>query len=162
MKKITIARSCRRLYAALFCAALSTSLQAADVPTDTAQIREVMMKTWDKPEERLHVNPVSIAGDYALASWQQGERGGRAVLARQGHHWAVTVCGGEGIMDPKLLSKTGMGLASAQKLIRDLRSQEAKLDPAARKKFASFTGWVQIDPAAAHATHATHSAHPAH
>jgi hypothetical protein len=157
MKQQTTFRSVSKsLYAALISISLSTGVWAATVQTDAEQIREVLMKTWDKPEARLQVNPVSISGDYALASWQQGERGGRAVLARRGHHWTVTVCGGEGIMDPKLLSKTGMELANAQKLVRDLRAQEATLDQAARKRFASFSGWVPIDSQGAHPAHPAH------
>ena len=115
-----------------------------------------MLKTWDKPEERLNVAPIVRAGQYGLASWTQGPRGGRAVLEKQHDKWAVIVCGGDGILDASALTQTGMPAATAQQLVKALKAEEQKLDAKLRAQFASFQGWVKVEPQVHHAPHGKH------
>lgn len=131
----------------------STSGKASD---DAEGIRTVMLHTWDKPEERLKVAPVVHAGQFGLASWTQGPRGGRAVLEKQHGKWSVIVCGGDGILDASALTQTGMPNAIAQKLVKALKAEEQKLDAATRKQFASFQGWVKVGSQGDHAAHGKH------
>lgn len=124
--------------------------------SDADAIRAAMMHTWDKPEERLNVTPVVHAGNYGLASWTQGPRGGRAVLEKHHGKWSVIVCGGDGILDASALTATGMSAATAQQLVKALKAEEQKLDGKLRAQFASFQGWVKVGPQGHHAPHGKH------
>lgn len=62
------------------------ALPAAAISTEQADIRKLLMATFDKPEARLQIEPIVV----------QGERGGRALLPRHGKTWQITVCGGDG------------------------------------------------------------------
>lgn len=44
------------------------------------QITMVMKQLFEKPDAPLSVVPISVDGDYAVAGWIQGGRGGRAFL----------------------------------------------------------------------------------
>ena len=123
--------------------------------TDQAQIHHVMMAAFDKPAEPLKVAPVVVQGDYAVADWVQAGRGGRAVMHKEGGHWTIVVCGGDGLKDAAALALTGMSTASAAALAKALAAAEAKLDPAVLQQFAMFDGVVK-----AGANHGAH-AHPA-
>jgi hypothetical protein len=149
----------RRLAAAYLALALlpgqalgQTSGQATDSP-DQAQVRQVLMHSFDKPEARLQVEPIVVRGDFALAGWTQGERGGRAMLKRHGNAWQVHVCGGDGLKDPKVLQDAGLAARDASALAQALISQEAKLPAAVRAKFSSFNGLMRMD---AHGQHPPH------
>lgn len=151
--------------AALIVALLSpVAVHAAD---DAQAIRHVMMKTWDKPEARLQVAPVVLRGAHAVAGWTQGERGGRALMARNGDgSWRVVLCAGDGIRHAPALQDAGLNAADAQALARDLAAAEAKLPAAQRAKFATFDGIVRMDahgqhPPASDAAqgHGQHKAH---
>jgi hypothetical protein len=149
--------------AALIVALLApVAVHAAD---DTQAIRHVMMKTWDKPESRLQVEPIVLRGAHAVAGWTQGERGGRALMARNGDgSWRVVLCAGDGIRNAPALQDAGLSAADAQALARDLAAAEAKLPAAHRSKFATFDGIVRMDahgqhPPASDAAHGQHTAH---
>lgn len=149
--------------AALIVALLApVAVHAAD---DTQAIRHVMMKTWDKPESRLQVEPIVLRGAHAVAGWTQGERGGRALMARNGDgSWRVVLCAGDGIRHAPALQDAGLSAADAQALAQDLAVAEAKLPAAQRAKFATFDGIVRMDahgqhPPAGDAAHGQHKAH---
>lgn len=109
-----------------------------EISMDEIAIRQLMLETWDKPEARLIIEPVVVEGDYALASWVQGERGGRAILARRDGNWQVIVCTGDGAKDPANVQQTGMPADVAHRLVRDLVMAEEKLPAAQRKQFSLF------------------------
>lgn len=149
--------------AALIAALLAPmTVHAAD---DTQAIRHVMMKTWDKPEARLKVEPIVLRGAHAVAGWTQGERGGRALMARNGDgSWRVVLCAGDGIRHAPALQDAGLSAADAQALARDLAAAEAKLPAAQRARFATFDGIVRMDahgqhPPAGDTAHGQHKAH---
>jgi hypothetical protein len=45
---------------------------------DEVAVRDTLMRLFDKPDSRLIVEPIAVAGNAALAGWVQGEIGGRA------------------------------------------------------------------------------------
>jgi hypothetical protein len=61
---------------------VSTAAGAQD-HTAEATIKALMAAQFDRPEQRLMVNPVVVEGDHAIAGWVQGDMGGRALLRRQ-------------------------------------------------------------------------------
>ncbi|MFM2059580.1 MAG: hypothetical protein RLY71_3965 [Pseudomonadota bacterium] len=159
----------RRLFslAALLGTIWCTSLPAAaDVAADQTAVRAVLMQTWDQPQARLRADPVVVRGNHAIADWMQGERGGRALLARTANgQWIVTLCAGDGLKDPALLHDAGIPSADVHALLQALAAAEKPLSQAELAQLASFEGLVRMDaqgnhPPAHHTGH--HDTHGQH
>ena len=151
--------------------ACMSSAQAAKVATassalgqaETQAIVHAMKRQFDQPKSPLKVAPVVVAGDWALASWLQGTRGGRALLQKRHSHWVIVVCGGEGLLLSSTLVQTGMAADVAAALAKNLQVAEAQLPAATRQKFASFAGMLRVDGDASHGTaHGMQGAHQKH
>ncbi len=125
-------------------------VKPVDASQEEVAIRQLMLETWDKPESRLIIEPVVVEGDFALASWVQGERGGRAILARRDGKWQVIVCTGDGAKDPANVQQTGMPADVAHRLVRDLVLAEEKLPAAQRKQFSLFGKDMHMEEKAHH------------
>jgi len=143
--------------------ALASSALAADTPNaspDEIGIRTVMLSIWDNPQARLDIAPVVIVEDWAIAGWVQGERGGRALLRRDAHgQWQVSVCGGDGLKDAKVLELTGMSAHTAHALAQQVEHTEASLPAARRALFATFEGMLRMDGAGNHPPEAAAGGH---
>ena len=134
----------RRIARALV-ATLGLGLAAAQAaPADDDAVRQVLMAQFDKPEARLAVAPVAVAGNAAVASWAQGERGGRALLFRHAGQWKIALCAGDALKDAKVLQEAGVAPGPAATLARSLARAEARLTPAQRARFATFDGIVRM------------------
>ena len=154
MNAIALQRACAALGNALGRGSLVLSLALLAVPaqaldassTDEPAIRTAMMKTWDRPESRLQVDPVVTQGSYALAGWVQGERGGRALLRKSAHGWQVHVCGGDGLKDVSALKDAGLDAQTAQTLVTALDTAERGLPAAQVRRFSLFGKNVVVGP----------------
>jgi hypothetical protein len=120
-----------------------------------------MKQQFDRPDAPLTVDPVAVVGSYAVASWTQASKGGRALLQRDKDRWVISVCGGDGLTRADVLQTTGMGADVAQKLAKAVTAAEAKLGADKRKLFASFEGMVKVDAAADQGRHSQHGVHAA-
>lgn len=130
---------------------LTPAVKAAGAPAeDAAAVRQALMAQFDKPEARLEVEPVAVSGDAAVAGWGQGERGGRALLFRQGGHWQIALCAGDALKDAKLMRQAGVKAQDAQVLAKALAAGEARLTPAQRKRLSTFDGLVRMGPGGEH------------
>jgi periplasmic copper chaperone A len=125
--------------------------------TDADQITAVMKKQFDRADAPLVVEPVTVVGDYAVAGWTQTGKGGRALLQKGHHGWAISVCAGDGLTKVDVLKTTGMSGANAEKLAKSVTAAESKLSKDKLKLFASFEGMVKIEASAGHGDHAAHS-----
>lgn len=125
--------------AMLVMAQLSSALAS-----DQDAIRAVMMQTFDKPEERLAVDPVVASGDHAIAGWSQGDMGGRALLRKKGHAWEIVLCAGDDLKKADVLTKVGLPAAAANTLSASLAAAEAKLPPDRLALFSKFEGLVMV------------------
>ncbi len=112
---------------------------------DAAEIRHLMMKTFDKPDAPLTVDPVTVSGTVAVAGWAQGAMGGRALLRRKPDGWALTLCSGDQLKEAKALEHFGLSPDEAAAMAQAVVDAEAKLDPALVAKFSSFDGVVMMD-----------------
>jgi hypothetical protein len=83
---------------------------------DEHQIAAVMKQLFEKPGAPLTVAPVSVEGNYAVAGWSQGGRGGRAFLQKEKDQWAITVCGGSGLTQASEMQLIGMKADAAARL----------------------------------------------
>ena len=101
-----------------------------------------MMATWDKPEARLEVAPISIEGGHAVAGWIQGDRGGRALLRRDAQgQWLVAACGGDGLKDPKMLAMAGLSASAARSLASKVVQAESAMPARAAPCCPCSTAW---------------------
>jgi hypothetical protein len=133
---------------------------AAEPATAESAVRQALMAEFDKPDARLQVPVVAVAGDAAVASWAQGERGGRALLFRKGQAWRIALCAGDGLKGTQLLRDAGVAPGAAQSLSKSLADAESRLPASQRAKFSSFDGLVRMDAAGRHppaaASHVRH------
>ncbi len=131
--------------------------------TDQEQIQHALMATFDKPDNPLKVAPVVVQGDYAVAGWIQGDKGGRALLQKTKNEWQISVCAGDGLIQAKVLETTGMSAANAKALASAMVSAESKLTAHQRHLFGSFQGMMKVEPGQAnHGQPGAHGAHGAH
>lgn len=112
---------------------------------DARLIDQVIRQQWQKPEMQLDISPVVVEGNFAIAGWRQGERGGRALLRRDNHGWAVLMCGGDDLTKPHLLQQSGMQATAADLLTQKLIAAEQLMSPQARKQFSIFEGVVPVN-----------------
>lgn len=143
---------CWILYALLF------GVPAQAQEGERQKVERAVKAVFDKPAGSLQVAPIVVAGDYAVAGWTQGSRGGRAVLSRYKSEWAITVCGGDGLRDAESLAQTGIPKQYAIELARNLAAEESRQSPETRRKFSSFDGIVKMSRDAAVAAPAKHAA----
>lgn len=78
-------------------------------------IIHVMKAQFDTPENPLTVDPVSIEGDFAVAGWSQGSKGGRALLKLVDGQWTIHLCAGAGLKQAQLLHKGRHGHGISRK-----------------------------------------------
>lgn len=139
---------------------LSVASAMAGVADDEVSITRLMKQQFDKPEAPLTVAPVVVKGDFAIASWAQGERGGRALLKRYHGAWEISVCAGDGLTNPAVLQTAGMTSPQADALAKALARAEAKLTLAERARFSSFDGMLRLGAGGHHPPeHAASHAH---
>lgn len=115
-----------------------------------AAIRHLMMATFDRPDDRLLVEPISMSGDVAIAGCAQGGRGGRALLRRSGDHWKIVLCAGDTLKDAAALQTFGLPAEQAAALASAVVAAEGKLDPALVAKFSTFDGVMMIEDGGHH------------
>jgi len=123
---------------------------------DDEVIAHTMMMQWDKPDERLTVGPIVVNGDYAIAGWIQGARGGRALLERNEHGWQVRLCGGDNLIKPNALLSAGIPASTTQALIDATQAAERHLSSVSRQKISSFVGIMPIETPSKEQTHEHH------
>lgn len=136
------------LLAALAWMALSGAIlpaATADAETiDQTQIETLMKSTWGTPEKPIRIEPIVVSGDYAIASWAQNQRGGRALLHRIDHKWTVVLCSGDALKRQENLMTAGIPANAAAKLAQDLDAAENSLEPQHRALFSLFEGTVEM------------------
>lgn len=115
--------------------------------TDDAAVVAVMKAQFDTPENPLTVDPVVVEGDHALASWAQGEAGGRALLERREHQWVIVLCGGPDLRMPAFLSDHGVSDADRLSALFNAAEDGKGADKVAL--WSSFEGVVVISEPAA-------------
>jgi hypothetical protein len=128
----------------------AVTILSASADSDTDAIRKLMAGQFDKPEQRLSVDPIAVAGDHAIAGWVQGDMGGRALLRRKGHDWQIVLCAGDHIRTADALQKVGLAAAVARDLAHRLAAAEAKTDPARLAMFAKFDSILMLDGSGQH------------
>jgi hypothetical protein len=117
---------------------------------DRADIRSLMMLAFDKPDNRLVVEPVVVVGNSAVASWTQGERGGRALLRRGSSEWRIVLCSGDPLRSASMLVEAGVPAVAAEQLASLLKESESILPAKQVELFSTFEGVVHVDAEQGH------------
>ena len=128
----------------------------AHAQTDEQKIIHLMKAMFDSPDNPLSVEPVVVNGDYAIAGWVQGERGGRALLKRKDADWKIHLCAGDALKEAHMLEHAGIDNATAVELTTLLAKAESGTDKAILAKFTSFEGVMMVDENAGASAHAHH------
>ncbi len=131
--------------------------------SQAADIHKLLRGTFDRPDAPLAIEPVVVAGDYALAGWAQGDMGGRALLMRKHGHWVIQFCSGDALKRLETLKEVGVPAPTASMLAAALAEAERRLHPQRVAQFSRFDGLVAIGegghpPAPGHAAHHPHRA----
>lgn len=122
-----------------------------DAAVDITVKLKAMFETEGHP---LAVEPVVVAGDWAIASWTQDGRGGRALLKRKGQGWSIHLCSGDSLKQADVLTKIGIPASEAEHLAHHLAEAEMSLPGETLALFASFEGTVMVEGAEDEADHA--------
>lgn len=130
------------------------SLAAKAATPDEAAIVTLMVKSFDRPDAGLEVEPVVVAGDHAVAGWSQGPLAGRALLRREHGGWRIVLCAGDAIRSADGLKHVGVPARAAASLATRLAEAEQSVAPERLRAFAGFGETVFMDggahPPAAH------------
>lgn len=129
---------------------------------DAGVLSSIMMKTWDRPDARLTVNPVVIEGDAAVAGWTQEDRGGRALFRKRAGTWTMILCAGAALRDEKGLVTAGLPQDLARKLSAAVVKAESALPKSAVQAFDSFEGTVMMGEGGHEPGHQDHSSPSGH
>jgi periplasmic copper chaperone A len=111
---------------------------------DTQAIAAIMKAQFETPQSPLLVDPITVQGDHALASWAQDGKGGRALLERRGGTWVIVLCGGADLRMPTFLAQNGV--SAAQVLSDMFNAAEDALGTEKVNLSSSFEGVVMISP----------------
>lgn len=126
---------------------------------DADAIATLIRKTWETPERKIDIAPIVTSGDHALAGWVQGNRGGRALLRRNGDRWSVVLCSGDAIRSADALASAGVPATAAAALARDMAAREAEMSAAHVARFSLFEATIPMDGAEGHDAHIDHQHH---
>ncbi|MEN9895742.1 MAG: hypothetical protein RIR97_1594, partial [Pseudomonadota bacterium] len=132
-------------------------------PEDAKRAIPMVMKAlFETPDNPLYVDPVVVDGAWAVASWAQGEKGGRALLKKGEKGWSIHLCSGASLKDAAALKQIGLEDASATKIAADLATAEAALGEKQIALFDSFEGTMMIGADGGHgAGHGADGGHDA-
>lgn len=125
---------------------------------DAHHIVQIIKATWERPDNPVDVAPVALSGDYAVADWIAGERGGRALLKKTDGAWRVILCSGDGIRTATGLLAAGVPQETAGNLESALSQGEAAMPAEVVRKFSLFEGSVPVE-GGAHGPHDHHGKH---
>lgn len=106
--------------------------------SDPDAIAELIGKTFDKPGMKTRSEPIVVVGEYAIADWQQGPHGGRALLKKRAGQWKILSCGGHAFSDKAHLVSAGIIERQASELVSQLSVAESGLDKKKVLLFDSF------------------------
>jgi len=129
---------------------LATAQPLAAYAAETDTVRHVLMQMFDKPEQRLAVDPVTVKGDIAVAGWAHGEMGGRALLRRKGADWQLILCSGDALKEARSLQQFGLTAEQAEAMAAAVVTAEARLDPSVVEKFSRFDGSMMMQADGSH------------
>lgn len=129
---------------------LSGLTGAAKAGADEDAVRHLLHTTFDKPEQKLVIEPLVVRSGYAIAGWTQDDMGGRALLQNRHGRWTLVLCAGDGIKTAEGLRQTGVAPDDAAALAQALAKAEQSVAAERLAMFARFEGLLRMDAAGNH------------
>ncbi|MDR6304393.1 hypothetical protein GGQ85_002100 [Nitrobacter vulgaris] len=123
---------------------------AAGAGADEDAVRHLLHTAFDKPEQKLVIEPLVVGAGYAIAGWTQGDMGGRALLQNKHGRWTLILCAGDGIKTADALRQAGVASDAADALAQALTKAEQSVAAERLAMFARFEGLLRIDEAGDH------------
>ncbi|MGL6060631.1 MAG: copper uptake system-associated protein [Bradyrhizobium sp.] len=117
---------------------------SASAASDEDAIRKLLMTSFDRPDSRLAVDPVIVAGDHGIADWTQGKLGGRALVRRKAGQWMIVLCSGDGIKSEHAMRLAGVPASDAAILADNLALAEKSMPAERLGLLATFEGTVMM------------------
>ena len=151
-KQPVLTLSIRRLLV-VWGACLSLIAFGDEIDEDTKSIRDTIPQQWNRPEQAVDVFPIAVSAPYALAGWQQGNRGGHALLYHEGEEWLVLFCGGQALTSIDALKHAGLNDEQAGQLIQKWREASSGLAVEKINSLNSFEGIVPVNGQSSHEHH---------
>lgn len=124
-----------------------------EIGDDTKAIRDIIQQQWNRPEQAVDVFPIAVSAPYALAGWQQANRGGHALLYHHTGQWQVLFCGGQALTSIDVLKHAGLSDEQARQLIKKWREASSGLAVEKINSLNSFEGIVPVNGQSSHEHH---------
>ncbi len=115
--------------------------------SDLDAIAVLQQAMFDTPDNPLEMGPIVVSGEYAVSDWAQAGAGGRALLRKTAHGWAIHLCSGASLKEASNLVSIGVPEADAQALALLLGEAEAGLAADKIALYDSFNGTMMVDEA---------------
>ena len=103
-------------------------------------VKQMLSRTFDKPNNPVTTEAVVVQDNYALADWTQGSKGGRVLLVKTPESWKVLVCGGEALLKLYNIKGARVPEKTAQSLVSQLVDNEKMISNEKIKRINSFKG----------------------
>lgn len=132
---------CLRLLIAV-CSACFSLLALGD---ETKAIRDTIQHQWSRPDLPVEVFPIAISSPYAIAGWQQADKGGHALLYQHAGQWQVLFCGGQALTTINALTQSGLDNAKAKQLIEAWHHASLGLSEDKKQSLNSFEGIMPVN-----------------
>lgn len=113
--------------------------------SDVDAIAALQKSMFDTPDNPLAMGPIVVSGEYAISDWAQAGAGGRALLRKTAHGWAIHLCSGAGLKEASDLVSIGVPEADAHRLAELLAHAEAGIGADQVALYDSFNGTMMID-----------------
>lgn len=115
--------------------------QPADPMHAIPMVMKALFETHGNP---LSVEPIVVEGDFAIASWSQAGKGGRALLKKGEKGWSIHLCSGASLKDANALHHMGMSKEAAKAAAAALAKAETSLGAEKIAQFDSFEGTMMV------------------
>ena len=102
------------------------------------EVKRMLSRTFDKPNNPVTTEAIVIQDNYALADWTQGSKGGRVLLVKTRVSWKVLVCGGEALLRIDNIKGARVPEKTAQLLVSQLIDNEKMISNEKLKRINSF------------------------
>lgn len=131
--------------AALILVTLAADVARAEEPQELSAVRELLLKTYDKPSAALKLPAIVVEEEWAIADWTQGDLAGRAFLRRRDGKWSIALCAGDALRKADALAKLGLQQTHAEALARKLAEAERVIPREELEKMGRFDGMVEFE-----------------
>lgn len=120
---------------------------------DTEPVRTLINSTFDTPNSKVKIFTIVSEGNFAIADWEHNAKAGRALAEFKNGKWQLVLCGGKAIKNSSTLTKIGVPVQTAHKLIEHLSDKESEMNADKVHRFDNFGSMIQFSKTGSHNSH---------